>query len=189
MKCPTVTSRWVLNHGICSLHCAASDWPSYGVILLQSFLKVHGSKYLSPVFMELVPNPRVKLLWEISAALEIFWGWYRYSSIIVVSFVANKPCYTGTHILFHPEQNTIIRAVICSCSWFLILDSWFLLTTRAWSLQFIFLIPMGGHTISPYYASPLPSAPKSTFSTMHLHWIVDLQKSRPDHFLAFCPYV
>jgi len=48
---------------------------------------------------------------------------------------------------------------------------------------------MVGHTISPYCASPLPSAPKSTFSTMHLHWIVDLQKSRPDHFLAFCPYV
>jgi len=24
---------------------------------------------------------------------------------------------------------------------------------------------------------------------MHLHCIVDLEKSRPDHFLAFCPYV
>ncbi len=45
----------------------------------------------------------------------------------------------------------------------------------------------GDDTASPYSASPLPSAPKSIFSTMHLRWIVDFQKSRPDHFLAFCP--
>jgi hypothetical protein len=125
MKRPMVTSRWVLNHGcICSLHCAAWDCLFYGVTLLGSFLK--GSMGV---------NTWALFLWswlqivgwncceQFQAALEIFWGWHHCSSVIVVIFVANRACYTGAHILFHLEQNTIIAAVIWGCSWFLILTN------------------------------------------------------------------
>jgi len=57
---------------------------------------------------------------QFQAILDIFWGWHHCFNVIVVLFVANRPYYPGTHILFHPEQNTIIRVVICGCSWFLI---------------------------------------------------------------------